>query len=436
MKLKMQKSEQLMNLSRSLMPGGVSSPVRSFQAVGGQAFVARQGKGPYLYDVDGNKFIDLVCSWGPLIHGHNHPRIVESIVDALKDGVSFGVTSEPEIKLCQRVIEMIPGLEMLRLVNSGTEACMSAIRLARAYTNRNLILKFEGNYHGHADSFLISAGSGLATLGVAGSAGISKDIVHSTLVSGFNDIESLEKLFSEHGERIAGVIVEPVAGNMGVVRPSMEFLSSLRNLTEKYEALLIFDEVMTGFRLSSSGAQGIYNIEPDLSCFGKVIGGGLPVGAYGGKTKLMSLVAPLGPMYQAGTLSGNPLAAAAGLASLELILDDKRNFYQLLDASGAHWKSYLEAHIKHKSYPVCVEQIGSMLTIFFCEKPPRNYDEAKVCNLDRFKSFFWALLERGVYYPPSQFESCFLSSAHTEEIMERVAEASVGALDAAFEVAK
>jgi len=425
-----------MNLSRSLMPGGVSSPVRSFKSVGGQAFVARQGTGPYLYDVDGNKFIDLVCSWGPLIHGHNHPRIVESITEALKDGVSFGVTSEPEIKLCQRVIEMVPGLEMLRLVNSGTEACMSAIRLARAYTGRNLILKFEGNYHGHADSFLISAGSGLATMGVAGSAGISDDIVHSTLVSEFNDIERLEKCFVEHGKNIAGAIVEPVAGNMGVVRPSMEFLSSLRSLTEKYGAVLIFDEVMTGFRLSSSGAQGIYNIQPDLSCFGKVIGGGLPVGAYGGKSNLMKLVSPLGPMYQAGTLSGNPLAAAAGLASLELILDDKRNFYQFLDAIGAHWKSYLEAHIKHKSYPVCVEQIGSMLTLFFCEKLPRNYQEAKACDLDRFKRFFWALLERGVYYPQSQFESCFLSSAHTEEIMERVAEASIGALDVAFEAVK
>lgn len=434
MKLNFTKSNQWMEESKKVMPGGVSSPVRSFNSVGGSPFVASHAQGPYVFDVDGNRFIDLVCSWGPLIHGYNHPDIHKKIESVLAKASSFGITSVPEIQLTKKVVECIPSIEMLRLVNSGTEACMSALRLARAATKRNLIVKFDGHYHGHADSFLVAAGSGLATLGMSASAGVTTTVSKDTVVIPFNDSQAVEECFKKFGDQIAGVMLEVVTGNMGTVLPDPAFLQSLRSHCDRYKSILIFDEVMTGFRLSLSGAQGIFGIQPDLTCLGKIIGGGLPVGAYGGRKDLMELVAPLGPMYQAGTLSGNPLGSAAGLRSIELIQEYGADlFYKTLDSAGNEWRSLLEAHIQHRSYPVSVEQVGSMFTIFFMPEKPKNYSDAKNCDTDRFKKFFWALLEKGVYYPPSQFEACFLSMAHSEEIMDEVARASIEALDKAFE---
>jgi len=430
--LAMNRSEKLFAEAQKYIPGGVNSPVRSFRSVGGRPFVASHGKGPYLFDVDGNRFIDLVCSWGPLIHGHSHPRIVQAIQSALEKGTSFGVSSELEYRLCEKIVRAIPSVEMVRLVNSGTEACLSAIRLARAHTGRDLILKFNGHYHGHADSFLVAAGSGVATLGMADSAGVTKETSSQTLVAEFNSVDSIQTLFRTYGDRIAGAILEVVSGNMGVVPPTMEFLRELRHLCTQHGSVLIFDEVMTGFRLSKAGAQGVYMIQPDLTCLGKVIGAGLPVAAYGGRKEIMEKVAPLGPMYQAGTLSGNPLGAAAGLASLELIEEDENSFFQGLDHAASHWANHLRSHIEHKSYPASVAQVGSMVTIFFCSDEPSNYLEAKRSDLQKFKSFFGALFERGVYYPPSQFEACFLSSQHASSVMEQVTEASVEALDEAY----
>lgn len=430
--LKMSKSNAWMERAKKVMPGGVSSPVRSFASVGGHPFVAAKAKGAYIYDVDGNQYIDLVGSWGPLIHGHRHPEIESAIKQAMEDGVSYGVTSSPEIKLCEKIVEFVESVDLVRLVNSGTEACMSAIRAARAYTGKDLIVKFDGHYHGHADSFLVAAGSGLATLGMSASKGVPQSVSERTIVIPFNNREAVEECFKTHGDQIAGVMMEVVTGNMGVVAPDLQFMQALRSNCDKHNSVLIFDEVMTGFRLSKSGAQGLYGFTPDLSCFGKVIGGGLPVGAYGGKKEIMQIVAPLGPMYQAGTLSGNPLGSAAGLKSLELMEEAGDLFFQSLDAKAFEWKSRLEAHIDHHQYPVCVAQIGSMVTVFFRSELPTCYAEAKECDLDQFSQFFWALMKRGIYYPPSQFEACFLSSQHDSEIIERVAQASCDALDEVF----
>ncbi len=432
MTLQTQRSEKLFAEAQKIIPGGVNSPVRSFRSVGGRPFVASHGKGPYIYDVDGNRYIDLVCSWGPLIHGHAHPRINAAIQKALEKGCSFGISSELEYKLCEKIVRAIPSVEMVRLVNSGTEACLSAIRLARAHTGRDLIVKFNGHYHGHADSFLVAAGSGVATLGMADSAGVTSKTSSMTIVAEFNSVESIQTIFRQYGDQIAGVILEVVAGNMGVVAPELEFLRELRRLCDVHKSVLIFDEVMTCFRLSRAGAQGIYFIEPDLTCLGKVIGAGLPVAAYGGKKSIMEKVAPLGPMYQAGTLSGNPLGAAAGIASLEIIEEDEACFYQGLDQAGSQWANHLQAHIDHKGYAASVAQVGSMLTVFFMSERPKNFSQAKACDTNRFKNFFWALMKRGVYYPPSQFEACFLSSQHFANIMEEVAEASVMAIDEAY----
>jgi len=414
------------------MPGGVSSPVRSFRGVGGKAFVAEKGDGAHLIDVDGNRYIDLVCSWGALIHGHAHPRISEAISRALQKGTSFGVTSKTEVELCEWMTSKVKGLEMVRLVNSGTEACMSAIRVARGATGRDLILKFDGTYHGHADSFLVAAGSGVATLQTPDSAGVPAGTIQNTLVASFNDVVGLQNIFSTYGPKIAAVILEVVCGNMGVVAPSFDFLRALRRLTKDHGSVLIFDEVMTGFRLGLSGSQDIYGIDPDLITLGKVMGGGMPVAAYGGSKELMKQVAPLGPVYQAGTLSGNPLGAAAGLASLELVSEGGPLFFQNLDAIASEWKNRLLSYARLKDYPVSVNQVGSMMTIFFRRDVPVNFAEAKQSDVERFKKFFWALLERGIYYPPSQFEACFLSSAHSPEVMSRVMEASIDALDEVF----
>lgn len=426
------RSEALLAHARRIIPGGVNSPVRSFKHVGGHAFVAREADGAFITDVDGNRYIDLVCSWGALIHGHNHPRIREAINEALKKGTSYGITCEKEIELCETLTKHVSGLEMVRLVNSGTEATMSAARLARGVTGKDIMIKFDGCYHGHGDSFLVGAGSGVANLPVSESAGVTQNILEDTVVLPFNDVKALELAFQKLEGRIAGAILEVVCGNMGVIAPEHDFLTKLRELTQEHKAVLIFDEVMTGFRLSLSGAQGIYGVQPDLITLGKIIGGGLPVGAYGGRADLMEKVAPLGPVYQAGTLSGNPLSCAAGLASLQLILENQKFIYQSLDAYATEARSRLSAHIKHKGYPVSVAQVGSMLTIFFRSELPKNYTEAKNIDQDKFKKFFWALMKRGVYYPPSAFEACFLSTAHDQEIMDKVIEASKAALDEAF----
>lgn len=427
-----ERSMQLFQRGRKVTPGGVSSPVRSFRSVGGNPFAVEKADGPYIYDLDGNRFIDLVCSWGALIHGHNHPRIREAIQKSLEKGTSFGITCEKEIELCELITECIPSVEMIRLVNSGTEACMSAIRLARGATGRNIIIKFDGTYHGHADSFLVSAGSGLATLQVSDSAGVTSHTLQDTQVLPFNDEKALENIFEKHGQQIAAVIVEPVCGNMGVVMPKPEFLTALRQITQKYKSILIFDEVMTGFRLSLRGSQGVYAITPDLVCLGKIIGGGLPVGAYGGRKDLMSLVAPLGPVYQAGTLSGNPLGASAGIASVQILRENEKHIYKALDSSASELKSRIESHSRFKNYPVSVAQAGSMLTVFFCPEIPRNHAEVKKSDTTSFQKFFSALLKRGIYYPPSAFEACFLSSAHTDEVMNEVADAMIAALDEVF----
>ena len=427
------RSREIFSRAQTVMPGGVNSPVRSFRSVGGDPFIAQRGEGAFIFDVDGNKYIDLVCSWGALIHGHSRSEIVAAVEKALKSGASFGVTCEIEIALGEAIKSAVSTVELVRLVNSGTEACMSAIRLARGYTGRELIVKFDGHYHGHGDSFLVGAGSGVATLHQSESAGVPQSTVERSLVVPFNDREAIKKLFKDYGSRIAAVILEPVSGNMGCVLPDPEFLRDLRRLTTEHKSLLIFDEVMTGFRLGRSGAQGLYAIDPDLSCFGKVIGGGLPLAAYGGRKEIMSSVSPLGPVYQAGTLSGNPLASAAGLASLQIIEKTERDLFPYLDSISSEWKSALQSHIRLKGYPVSVSQIGSMLSVFFRPEPPRNFAEAKESDLPRFKKFFWSLLRRGVYYPPSQYEACFLSSAHGEELMETVADASLKALDEAYE---
>lgn len=426
------RSKKLYESAKKIIPGGVNSPVRSFRSVGGNPFVASHGKGPFIFDVDGNRYIDLVCSWGPLIHGHCHPEISQSISRALEKGVSFGISCELEYKLCEKIVRSVPSVEMIRLVSSGTEACLSAVRLARAHTQRSLILKFNGHYHGHADFFLVAAGSGLATMGISDSAGVTPESISSTLVAEFNSTEALEAVFKTYGDQLAGVILEVVSGNMGVVAPQPRFLSRLRELCTQHSTVLIFDEVMTGFRLSKAGAQGLYPVQPDLSCFGKVIGGGLPVGAYGGKREIMEKVAPAGSMYQAGTLSGNPLGAAAGVASLELIERGESEFYQRLDSFASEWANHIQAHIDHRSYPAVISQVGSMVTLFFAEKRPENFSEAKAANLESFKKFFWAMIQRGVYYPPSQFEAAFLSSQHESSIMEQVAEATVESLDEVF----
>lgn len=423
------KSEEILERARKILPGGVNSPVRSFQSVGGKAFVASHGQGPYIFDIDRNRYIDLVCSWGPLIHGHAHPEILEALRRRMEAGLSFGVSSEIELQLSEKISKAVPSMEMLRLVNSGTEACMSVIRLARAYTGRRIIVKFEGHYHGHSDSFLVAAGSGLATLGVSSSAGVDQT---QTIVLPFNDVEALELTFNKFGQEIAAVILEVVAGNMGLVLPDLSFLQKLRSITQSHGSLLIFDEVITGFRLSWGGAQGLYGITPELSCFGKTIGGGLPVGAYGGKREIMSLVSPLGPVYQAGTLSGNPLAAQAGLTTLEMIEREADLFYQRLDSLTAEWASLLKSHIEHKGYPVSVVQCGSLLSVFFRPEPPRNFKEVKESDIGRFQSFFWKLIDLGVYFPPSAFETCFISAAHDEKVIEELSKACISALDACY----
>jgi len=426
MSLSHDRSREIFDRSQEYLPGGVNSPVRAFGAVGGQPLVIARGEGPYLYDVDGNRYIDYVCSWGPLILGHAHPAVVEAVQRAAERGTSYGAPTEAEAELAQLVTEAMPSIEMVRFVNSGTEATMSALRLARAYTRRDKVVKFEGCYHGHADGLLVQAGSGVATLGLPDSPGVPASYAQETLVARFNDAAGVEALFERYGEEIAAVIVEPVAANMGVVPPLPGFLASLRTITERAGSLLIFDEVITGFRVAYGGAQSLLGVTPDLTCLGKIIGGGLPVGAYGGKRRIMEMVAPLGPVYQAGTLSGNPLAMAAGLATLKALRAD--GFYERLEAAASRLAEGMARAAEKARVPLQTNRLGSMMTFFFNDGTVADYESARRSDRERYARFFHGMLERGVYLAPSQFEAAFVSAAHGEAEIDATIAAAEEAL--------
>jgi glutamate-1-semialdehyde 2,1-aminomutase len=411
-----------------LIPGGVNSPARAFGAVGGQPLFIARGEGAYLFDIDGNRYLDYVGSWGPLILGHCHPRVVKAVEQALHNGASFGAPTELETQLAELIVACVPSIEMVRMVSSGTEASMSAIRLARGFTGRDVIVKFAGCYHGHVDSLLVQAGSSATTLGVPNSPGVPAGCTRDTLALRFNDVAGLAEAFQAHGERIAGVILEPVVGNMGLVEPKPEFLSELRRLTEKHGALLIYDEVMTGFRLALGGAQELYRQRPDLTVLGKIVGGGLPVGAYGGRADIMKKVMPAGPVFQAGTLSGNPLAMAAGIATLQELREHPP--YARLDQLGKMLVEGLGHAGSSIGVPHRLQRVGSMWTLFFTTDPVTDYDSAKKSDTARFAKFFWAMMDRGVYLPCSQFEAAFLSTAHTEEHIRQTVSAAKEALAA------
>ncbi|WP_194174745.1 glutamate-1-semialdehyde 2,1-aminomutase [Desulfofundulus thermobenzoicus] len=420
--LRFEQSKRMFTEACRYMPGGVNSPVRAFKAVGGQPVFISRGNGATLYDVDGNQYIDYVLSWGPLILGHRHPAVMAALQECLETGTSFGAPTELETELARTIVAAVPSVEMVRLVNSGTEATMSALRLARGYTGRNKIVKFEGCYHGHADFLLIKAGSGALTLGVPSSPGVPPATAATTITAPYNDLDTLEQIFAREGEDIAAVIVEPVAGNMGVVPPRKGFLAGLREITRRYGALLIFDEVMTGFRVAYGGAQELYNIDPDLTCLGKIIGGGLPVGAYGGKGVIMERVAPAGPVYQAGTLSGNPLAVSAGLATLQVL--KQPGTYAELERKSALLERGLRETAREAGVPVTFNRVGSMLCAFFTDRPVEDYASACTSDTTRFAAFFRSMLEQGIYLAPSQFEAAFLSLAHTDEHIARTVEAA------------
>lgn len=403
--------------AKQYMPGGVNSPVRAFKSVGGNPVFIERAEGPYLWDVDGNRYIDYVCSWGPAILGHAHPAVQESILSVLPSGTSFGAPTLLETKMAQEVTQLIPSIEKVRFVNSGTEAVMSSIRLARAYTQRSKIIKFEGCYHGHADYLLVKAGSGAATLGIPDSAGVPVAVANDTFNARYNDLASVKHILQTYPNQVAGILIEPVAGNMGCVPPEPGFLEGLRQLADESGACLIFDEVMTGFRVALGGAQSYYNVLPDITCLGKIIGGGLPVGAYGGKHAIMAHVAPDGTMYQAGTLSGNPLAMAAGLATLKQL--QQPDVYQTLEARTKQLANGLLACAKQHNIPCYRTQIGAMTTLFFAAGPIQNYQDVNRFNKQHFHKFFWGLLDKGVYIAPSQFEASFVSLAHTENHIEQ-----------------
>lgn len=409
------------------IPGGVNSPARAFGGVGGQPIFIARGEGPYLYDLDGNRYLDFVGSWGPLILGHCHPRVVQAVQVALANGATFGAPTELETQLAELICQLVPSIELVRMVSSGTEASMSAIRLARGFTGRDLIVKFAGCYHGHVDSLLVAAGSSATTLGVPNSPGVPRGCVADTLVLRFNDIEGLQEAFQAKGKQIAGVILEPVVGNMGLVTPSPDFLPELRRLTQHHGSVLIYDEVMTGFRLALGGAQALYQQKPDLTVLGKIVGGGLPVGAYGGRADIMKKVMPAGPVFQAGTLSGNPLAMAAGLATLQE-LREHPPYAQLGQLAKSLVRGLLAAAVEHADFPFQIQFIGSMWTLFFNAEPVVDYDTAKKSDTARFSRFFWAMMDRGVYLPCSQFEAAFLMTVHTAEHIEQTIAAAQEAL--------
>ncbi|MGB5714488.1 MAG: glutamate-1-semialdehyde 2,1-aminomutase [Waterburya sp.] len=411
------KSEEIFTAAQKLMPGGVNSPVRAFKSVGGQPIVFDHVKGAYIWDVDGNQYIDYVGTWGPAICGHANPVVIQALHEALDKGTSFGAPCALENVLAEMVIDAVPSIDMVRFVNSGTEACMSVLRLMRAFTSREKIIKFEGCYHGHADMFLVKAGSGVATLGLPDSPGVPKSTTRDTLTAPYNDLETVKKLFAENPEQIAGVILEPVVGNSGFVTPDAGFLEGLREITQEYGALLVFDEVMTGFRISYGGAQEKFGVTPDLTTLGKIIGGGLPVGAYGGRADIMSMVAPAGSMYQAGTLSGNPLAMTAGIKTLELLR--KPGTYEQLDRITTKLAQGLLEVAQETGHEVTGGSISAMFGMFFTGQKVHNYDDAKTSDMKKFGRFHRGMLERGIYLAPSQFEAGFTSLAHTDEDIDK-----------------
>ena len=421
------RSSKLFNEAKKYMPGGVNSPVRAFKSVKRAPLFISKAKGQYLYDVDGNKFIDYIGSWGPMILGHAHPAVISAIKKAAANGTSFGAPIPYEVEMVKLVTKMMPSVEVVRMVNSGTEATMSAVRVARAFTNREKIVKFAGCYHGHFDSFLIKAGSGATTFGTPDSPGVPKDLAAKTLVAEFNDTTSVEKLFRDNANEIAAIIVEPVVGNMGVVIPEGDFLHKLLEVAHTNGTLLILDEVMTGFRLARGGAQELYGIKPDLTTFGKIIGAGLPVGAYGGREDIMRMISPDGPVYQAGTLSGNPLAMAAGLAQLR-ILDKQRNLYKQLEKTGKLLEDGINENLKKLGVNYRLNRVGSMFTLFFTNEKVRDFGSALKSDTVKFTVYFGEMLKRGIYLPPSQFEAAFISTAHTERDIEKTIAANYESL--------
>jgi glutamate-1-semialdehyde 2,1-aminomutase len=422
------KSDELFLRAEKRIPGGVNSPVRAFRSVGRNPLFIARASGSKLWDVDGNEFIDYVGSWGPMILGHGHPQVLEAIQKAAGDGTSFGAATAREVEMAEIISTLMPSIEMVRMVNSGTEATMSAIRLARAFTNREKIIKFEGCYHGHADSFLIKAGSGVMTLGIPDSPGVTRSTGNDTLTAQFNNLESVQQIVDAHRNEIACAIVEPVVGNMGCVPPNKGFLEGLRTLCTKYGIILIFDEVMTGFRVAPGGAQELYKIVPDLTTLGKVIGGGLPVGAYGGRKEIMKMIAPSGPVYQAGTLSGNPLAMAAGLATLRILMETS-GIYTKLEEMSARLESGFKRIIEKRSLPMVQNRVGSMFTLFFTSTGVVDYTTAKSSDTKKFSGYFSKMLERGIYLAPSQFEAAFLSTAHTTSDIDKTIAAADQSLD-------
>lgn len=424
-------SKQLFDRAKQYIPGGVNSPVRAFRGVGGDPLFIKEGRGAYLIDADDQEYIDYIGSWGPLVVGHVHPYVTNKVIEVLQKGFGFGAPTELEIELAKKVCELMPSIESIRFVNSGTEATMSAIRLARGYTNRNKIIKFSGCYHGHADSLLVAAGSGGLTLGVPNSAGVPQEIAQHTLIAEFNHLNQVATLFEKYGNDIAGVIVEPVAGNMNCILPVKGFLQGLRHLCDQYGSILIFDEVMTGFRVDIGGAQAFYNVKPDITTLGKVIGGGFPVGAFGGRADIMQCIAPLGPVYQAGTLSGNPVAMAAGYATLELI--SAKDFYQHLSLQTQKLIQGLSAVAQEANIPFHAVAIGGMFGLFFTDKESITCEaEAKQCNVEQFKQFFHAMLKKGVYLAPSAFEAGFVSAAHGDNEIDK----TIRAAEKAFSLLK